>query len=175
MSTQVALAELGESDFKTLAGEMGWKRVVRPQDGKVSWKSDGMDASVTWRQVDPFYGAFVIEGEDAELMLADLSTALQLLDDVEVMNEITAATTPEELALWVPRLGQFAEGSFQPSTLSVMLGLLNSDRKEFVAAMVKGLRHARWQELLPTLDDVAGRRPELKPLVEAARTSIRNQ
>jgi hypothetical protein len=172
MSAHVALVELDKSGFETLAHELGWKRVVDLADGRESWKSPDMDALVTWRPIDSSHGAFVIEGADAELMMADLSTAFRLLDDVEVMNEIAAATTPEELVLWVPRLGLFAEGGFQSSTLNVILGLLASEREEFVLAMAKGLCHARWRELLPALDDAAKRRPEWKALFDAARASI---
>ena len=134
-----------------------------------------MDARITWYQVDSTHGALIVEGTDAELQLADLANGFALLDDVDVLDQIAAATTPRELARWVPRLAQFAQGVFQKSTFGVMLGLLTSERAEFVAAMVQGLRHARWQELLEPLEDVARRQVELKPLCDAAVASIRTQ
>lgn len=175
MGRHVALAELNDADLSTLADEMGWLQVGASPDGDASWLGGGMDARITWHQVDSAYGALIVEGSDAELLLADLANGFALLDDVDVLDRIAAATTPRELAGWVPRLAQFARGTFQQATFGVMLGLLTSERMEFVAAMVQGLRHARWQELLEPLEDVARRHMELKPFCEAAIASIKTR
>lgn len=169
------MAELNDADVSTLAKEMGWQHAGAPLDGDASWLGGDMDARITWYQVDATHGAFIVEGTDAELLLADLGNGFELLDDVDVMDQIAAATTPQELARWVPRLAQFARGIFQQSTLGVMLGLLTSEHSEFVTAMVQSLRHARWHELIEPLEDVARRRVELKPLCDAAVASIKKQ
>jgi hypothetical protein len=114
----------------------------------------------------------VSEGADAALLLDDLGQVLDLHDDVDVMNEISSVAQPSELTPWISRLAAFAEGQFQASTLSVILGLLGSERFEFAEAMARGLKHARWPQLTLPLRELANRYLQLRPLIDAAIASI---
>ncbi len=172
MSTQVALLESTVEDMVGFAQQMRWTRVEPMRGGDASWRVDGLDATLTVRRIDARFTALVIDGADAALLLADIGQVLDLFDDVDVMNEIAAVSEPRELAPWIERLAAFAEGPFQASTLTVMQGLLGSERLEFAEAMARGLRHARWSELSPALGDLARRQPQLKPWTDAALASI---
>lgn len=170
---EVALTSLDLNGFYEVADELCWqKHHITESTCTSTWRSNDMDAIVTWFQVDATYGAFIIKGTDADLMISDLALAFELLDDVAVLQEIAGASNPLELVKWASRLGPFAAGDFQESTLDVILGLLNSERPDFVAAMVSGLQCARWPELRAPLALVAVKYPTLSTLCEVGLSSI---
>jgi hypothetical protein len=172
MSTQVALLEGTVEDVDGFALQMRWGRIEPVRGGDASWRVEGLDATLTARRIDSRFTALVIDGADAELVLSDLGQVLDLFDDVDVMNEIAAVVEPQELTPWIARLAAFAEGPFQASTLTVMQGLLDAERLEYVGAMVSSLNHARWPQLANPLRELALRLPQFTPQADAAITSI---
>lgn len=96
-----------------------------------------------------------------------------LLDNVGVMTDIDAASTPAEVEIWAKRLGAFAEGGdVYEVTLDVFKGLLASEHREFVVAAVQGLRRARWRGLAEPLKQACERWPELEADCQRALASI---
>ncbi|MBK6850901.1 MAG: hypothetical protein IPG93_04610 [Burkholderiales bacterium] len=172
MSTQVALLESTVEDVVEFAQQMSWIRINSVRGGDATWRVDMLDATLTVRRIDAQFTALLIDGADASLLLADLTQVLDLFDDVDVLNEIAAVSEPNQLVPWIARLAAFAEGPFQASTLTVLNGLLDSERFEFVDALVHGLSHACWRELEVPLVELGQRRPQIKPLTDAAVASI---
>ena len=172
MSSLVALIESTVEDVAGFAQQMRWSQVKPVRGADASWRVEGLDATLMARRIDPHFTALVIDGADASLLLADLGQVLNLFDDVDVMNEIAAVSEPHELTPWIERLAAFAEGLFQASTLTVMQGLLRSERLAYAEAMARGLKHARWAPLKAALGELALSQPQLKPWTDAALASI---
>lgn len=163
----VVLAEADLAAVRELFAQLGW---TADADGR--WSRPDADARVTLQRRDNRFVALEIEGPDADLTRDDLAQALDLWDDVDLMQALAGATTPEQVLEWVPGLGAFGRGPLQPATLAVIEGLLVSERPEFAAAMVGALHDARWQALRGSLQVAARRLPSLGAACAEALASI---
>jgi len=168
MNPRIGITAASTSDICEFAAELGWDAL-----GPESWRVNGLQAVVAWRPIDDEFGAFVVQGDDADVLLQDIGAGFDLLDDVDVLTEIAAAKTPEDLSAWARCLGVFAVGPLQTSVMNVLGGLMASPEQQFASAAIDGLGDATWPELLPLLDEAAGRWPDLASACDRVCAHIR--
>lgn len=170
MSELTFLARGTTSEVVALATRLRWQCRARSVDGG-QWEPENTDARVVWEEIEPGFGRLQLVGEHAEVVAADLEEVFDLVDSVDVMESIGASKSPAEVVLWAERVGALATGDFDPALASVIEGLLASDRREFVSAVLAGLRHARWPALIEPTVAAVSRWPGLG---EAGRAALRS-